>query len=141
MILANGDVGIRVQMEPCHRILDRKGMPEDWATSVTIPIFKGKVDIMNCGMHRGVKLLEHAMKIVEKVLWKKLRKRFSDISHAIRLSVIKGTIDAVFILGRIKEEYLAKQKKLYMSSVNLDKASDRVPRKVVEWAKRKKGIP
>ena len=70
MILASGDVRIRVLMEYCHRILDVKGMPENLATSVAIPIFKGKGDIMNCGMHRGVKLLKHAIKIVEKVLEK-----------------------------------------------------------------------
>ena len=70
MILGSGDVGIRVLMELCHRILDRKGMPEDWATSVAIPIFKEKGDIMSCGIYRGVKLLDHAMKIVVKVLEK-----------------------------------------------------------------------
>ena len=53
----------------------------------------------------------------------------------------KGTIDAVFILRRIQEEYLAKQKKLYMCFVDLEKAFHGVPRKVVEWAMRKKGIP
>ena len=30
MILASGDVGIRVLMEPCHKMLDGKGMPEDY---------------------------------------------------------------------------------------------------------------
>ena len=73
MILASGDRS-KVYMELCQRILDGKGMPADWATSVAIPIFKGKRDIMNCGMHKGVKLLEHAMKIVEKVLEKRLNK-------------------------------------------------------------------
>ena len=38
-----------------------------------IPIFKGKGDAMNCGAYRGVKLLDHGMKIVEQVLEKKIR--------------------------------------------------------------------
>ena len=39
IILASGDVGIRVLMELCHRILDGK---EDWDTSLKSPTFKGK---------------------------------------------------------------------------------------------------
>ena len=49
-------------------MLDGKGMPEEWETSVVVPIFKGKGDVMDCRKYRGVKLLEHAMKIVERVL-------------------------------------------------------------------------
>ena len=41
----------------------------------------------------------------------------------------KGKIDSVFILRRLQEEYIAKQKKLNMCFVNLEKAFDRVPRK------------
>ena len=47
-------------------MLDGKGMPEEWKTSVVVPIFKGKGDVMDCGAYKGVKLLEHAIKIVEK---------------------------------------------------------------------------
>ena len=52
----------------------------------------------------------------------------------------RGTIDAVFILRRMQEEYHAKGKKLYMSFVDLEIPLDRVPRKVSEWALRKKEI-
>ena len=40
-------------------------MPEEWKTSVILPIFKGKGDVMSYESYRGVKLLEHPMKIVE----------------------------------------------------------------------------
>ena len=39
-------------------------MPEERKTSVVVIIFKGKGDVMDCGANRGVKLLEHAIKIV-----------------------------------------------------------------------------
>ena len=50
-------------------------------------------------------------------------------------------VDAVFILRRMQEEYHAKGKKMYMCFVDPEKPFDRVPRKVLEWAMRKKGIP
>ena len=43
-------------------------MRVEWKTSFIVPIFKGEGDVMSCGSYREVKLLEHAMKIVERVL-------------------------------------------------------------------------
>ena len=45
---------------------------------------------------------------------------------------MRGTIDAVFILSRLQEEYHAIGIKLYMCFVDIEKAFDRVPRKVLE---------
>ena len=48
---------------------------------------KRKEDVMDCGVYRGVKLLEHAMKIVERVL----EKRISEgRRHAIWLYAWEG---------------------------------------------------
>ena len=38
-----------------------------------VPVFKGKGDVISCGSYRGVKLLEHAMKIVEMVLERRIQ--------------------------------------------------------------------
>ena len=46
----------------------------------------------------------------------------------------KGTTDALFVLRRMREEFRVREKKLYMCFVGLEKAFDRVPRKVMEWA-------
>ena len=40
IITAGGDIGIRGLVEICQRILDGKGMPADWTTSLAIPISK-----------------------------------------------------------------------------------------------------
>ena len=53
----------------------------------------------------------------------------------------RRTIDAVFILRRMQEEYHAEEKKLYMCFVDIEKSFDRISRKLFEWALRKKEIP
>ena len=53
-------------MELCQHVLDGKGMPDEWRTSVLVPIFKRK-DVRNCNLYREMKLLQHALNIVERV--------------------------------------------------------------------------
>ena len=48
-------------------------------------------------------------------------------------------MDAIFIVMRM-QDYQKKEKKLYMCFVDLEKAFDRVPRKVMKWTMRKKGL-
>ena len=52
MIVASGEIGVKVMMELCQRALDGRGMPDEWKTSVIVPIFKGKGDVMIRGSYR-----------------------------------------------------------------------------------------
>jgi len=38
MVIASRQTGIRVLMELCQRVLDGKGMSDEWKTSVVVPI-------------------------------------------------------------------------------------------------------
>ena len=138
MITASGKIGIDVMTELCQGVLNGRGMPEDWALSVVLPLFKGKGDVLSCGSYRGIKLLEHAMKIVERVLERRIRNLVNLDEMQFGFMPGKGTTDALFILRRMQEEYRNKGKNLYMCFVDLEKAFDRVPRKVMGWAMRKK---
>ena len=73
IIIASGKFGVGVMKKLCLRVLDGKGMPEKWKTSVVVPIFKRRRDVMDCGTYKGVKVLEHAMNIVDRVLEDRIR--------------------------------------------------------------------
>ena len=51
----------------------------------------------------------------------------------------RGTADAIFLLRQLQEKYLGKRNNLYLAFVDLEKAFDRVPRRVVWWAMRNQG--
>ena len=53
------------------------------------------------------------MKIVEKVLERRLQRMVKVDEMQFGFMQGKGMIDAVFILRRLQEEYLDKEKKLY----------------------------
>ena len=96
---------------------------------------------MDCASYRGVKLLEHGMKVLERLLEKRLRRLVKVDQMQFGFMPSRSTVDAIFILRRMQESYLEKNRKLFICFVNLEKAFDRVPRKVIEWALRKKLVP
>ena len=140
MISASEEAGVSVKVELCQRVSDGKGMPNEWKTSVLVPILKGKGDVRSCNAYRGVKLLDHAMTIVERVLERIRELGNIDSMHFGFLSE-RRTTDALFVVRRMQEEYRDKKKKLYMCFGILRSHFDRVPGKMMEWAMRKKDLP
>ena len=53
-------------------VLNRFRIQVEWALSIVVPIFTWKDDISNCSCYGAVKLLEHGIKVVEKVLGKRI---------------------------------------------------------------------
>ena len=48
----------------------------------------------------------------------------------------RGTTDAFFVEKQLQEKYLAANKRLYMAFVDLEKAFDGVPRKIIWWTQK-----
>ena len=67
LLQATGKVGIRELKDIFNDLLDGEEIPNDWKGSFTVPIYKGKGDAMECGNYRGVRLLDHGMKVYERI--------------------------------------------------------------------------
>ena len=140
MIRAAEELGVEWMTDLCNTIIVEERIPEDWKRSILIPVYKGKGDPMECGSYRAIKLLEHAMKVVERVLERRIRKIVKVDDMQFGFTEGKGTIDAIFMVRQLQERYRGKGKKLYYAFVDLEKAYDRVPRAVTKWAMRKLGV-
>ena len=67
--------GVIWMTEMCNRIVRKRRISEDWQRSILVPIYKSKRDPLECGSYRAIKLLEHGMKILEKILERRIRQR------------------------------------------------------------------
>ena len=139
MIQASGEFGDQWLTDLFNAILDEGRIPTDWMNSILVPLFKGKGDPLVCGSYRAIKLLEQAMKVWERVLEARLRSQAKVDDMQFGFMPGKGTTDAIFIVRQMQEKH-AKRKKLYLGFVDLEKAFDRVPREVVRWALRRRGV-
>ena len=136
-----GDLGISLLTSVFRRMMDEEQTPTEWANSLTVPLFKGKGDSLLCDKYRGLRLLEHAMKIWERVLLARLRPHISINAQQFGFLAGKSTTDAIFIARQLQEKYGAKKEKLYHIFVDLEKAFDKIPRNAITWALRRKAVP
>ena len=108
---------------------------------VSLPVsYKGKGDALERGNYRGLKLTEQFMKVLERIVDHLIRQVVSIHDSQFGFVTGRGTTDAIFVVRQLQEKYLAANKRLYMAFIDLEKAFDQVPRKVIWWALRKLGV-
>ena len=103
IIQAAGDTGTQWLLDLCNGIVKEGCIQEDWKSSVVLPLYKGKGDPMKCGSYRGIKLLEHAMKVVKKIFVHRIRQQIETDDMQFGFMKGKGTTDAICICRRILE--------------------------------------
>ena len=141
MFLIAGEIGTDMLCSVFNTIMREGKSPVKWAESITIPLFKGKGDALDCSKHRGLRLLEHSMKIWERVLMRRLEAYIQISPQQFGFAAGKSTTDAIFIARQLQEKYLQNKQRLYHIFVDLEKAFDKVPREAITWALRRQLVP
>ena len=104
MIIASVKFDVGVVKKLCQGVFNRKDMPKEWKTSVVVSI------LMDCGVYRGVKMLELVMNVVERVLENRIIVSVAIDDMQFAFLPGQGTAHALFILRRRQEEYCGREK-------------------------------
>ena len=141
MLKASLETSSEVITSLANAIIREERIPSEWNDSYILSLFKGKGSASALGNYRGLKLTDHVLKVLERTVEKHIREIISVDEMQFGFMPGVGTTDAIFIMSQLQEKYLAKRRNLYLAFVDLEKAFDRVPRKVIWWAMRVAKIP
>src|SRR2546425_8699159 len=139
MLKAAGEAEVKWVTDTCNEVVRSGVVPADWRRSWMVNVYKGKGDAIECSSYRGIKLLDHVLKVLERVLEARLRKTAKIDDMQFGFSPGKGTTDAIFIVRQVQEKLLGKHKELWMAFVDFEKALDRETREGLWWVLRHVG--
>ena len=114
-----------------NKIIDSGFFPDIWSNGIIVPIHK-KGSVSDVNNYRGITLVSCLSKLFTSVLNKRIEKicnehnLISDAQFGFRKG--RSTVDAIFILMSLVQNYLANNKRLYVIFVDMMKCFDSIYR-------------
>jgi hypothetical protein len=112
-----------------RRVWESEKVPEEWRQAILVPIPKAgdKRDVKN---YRGICVQSVAAKVYSTILKKRLRhwseEALLEVQNGFRGN--RGCADAMFVLRRIIDQHVIKNKQLHICFIDIAKAYDSVDR-------------
>lgn len=133
MLKNMGRRGLELLTEICNKAWEEGKVPQEWRIGIIVPIFK-KGDKRECSNYRGITLLSAASKVYERILERRLTIEIEEHLEKSQSGFRKGHSihDHIFTIKQITERARARNIEIFQAFIDLEKAFDRVPRKVVE---------
>lgn len=125
-----------------NQILEGEQPPQEWRSAYICSIYK-KGDKAKCENYRGLSVINSIGRIFSKVLKNKIERIIKpQISKdQAGFTAGKSGIDNIFCLQQIIEKYKSKNREVHLVFVDLEKAYDTVPRKLLWEAMKDMNIP
>ena len=134
MLVAAGGRGVAEITNLANMMYSEGGFPEQMYKSIFITIPKVKATA-KCEKHCTISLMSYVTKLVLRVIMNRIRGRtLSEISEAqYDFMPDRGTRNAIFVLRRLVERMIEKQKYVYVCFIDYSKAFDTVkPEPLIE---------
>ena len=127
MLVAAGEIGILELTELSNMIHNQGSFPSKLNNSIfiTLPKVNGTI---KCEKHRTIILMSHVTKFVLRIVINRIRGRTLDEIAPVQYGFIqdKGTGNPIFVLRRLVERSVEKQRDVYICFIDYSKAFDTV---------------
>ena len=93
---------VRELCEVANDLLLGESRPELWKRSIIVPFYKGKGNVLECGNYCTIKLLEHGLKLEERVFEKRFREMAEIRKEQYGFVAGKWITDVIFMLKQLQ---------------------------------------
>ena len=127
MLVAAGEIGILELTELSNMIYNQGSFPNELNKSIFITILKVNGTI-KCEKHRTICMMSHVTKLVLRIVINRIRGRTLDEIAPVQYGFMpdKGTGNVIFVLRRLVERSVEKQRDVYTCFIDYSKAFDTV---------------